>query len=215
MLYLPDSFISTTWAYAIFRFFRRMGPLGLFLLGALDSSFLFLPFGNDLLLIALVSADHGSVQTILFVLMSALGSVAGVLIIDLLMRKAGDEGLKRFLKPKQIARLRKKMEKRAGWAVLLTTLLPPPFPFTPVIMAASALQYSRQKLLGAVFVGRLIRYSFEAVLAIYFGRKLLKYVNSPVVEYFVYAFIAIAIIGSTLSILKWVRSRKDEAAATA
>jgi uncharacterized membrane protein YdjX (TVP38/TMEM64 family) len=138
--------------------------------------------------------------------MSAIGSVAGVLLVDLLMRKAGDEGLKRFLKPKQIGRLRKKMES-AGWAVLLATLLPPPFPFTPIVMAASALQYERKKLLLAVFAGRLIRYSFEALLAIYFGRKLLRYVSSPVVEYFVYALIAIAVIGSTLSILKWVRNR--------
>lgn len=183
--------------------------MGLLLLGALDSSFLFLPFGNDLLLIALVSANRSGATWILYVLMSAIGSVIGVLLVDMLMRRAGEEGLKRFVKPKRVERLKRKMEKNAGWAVFIATLLPPPFPFTPVVMAASALQYSRKKLLGAVFVGRLLRFTIEAVLAIYFGRKLIRMMNSPIVEYFVYGLIAIAAVGSAISIAKWVSHRRS------
>lgn len=209
MKLVPVLWLATSWAHGIFRFFRSLGPLGLLLLGALDSSFLFLPFGNDLLLIALVSADRQGWQWILYVLMSAIGSVIGVLLVDLLMRKAGDEGLKKFLKPKQIDRLRTKMEKNAGWAVFTATLLPPPFPFTPVVMAASALQCSRQKLLGAVFAGRLVRFTAEAVLAIYFGRRLIRFMASPAIEYLVYGLIVVAVVGSTFSIMKWIRSRKN------
>jgi hypothetical protein len=72
-------------------------------------------------------------------------------------------------------------------------------------MTASALQCSRRKLLSAVFVGRLIRFTAEAVLALYFGRQLIAYINSDVVAYFVYALIAVAVILSTLSLLRWVR----------
>ena len=189
----------------IFGVFRRLGPLGLFIMGALDSSFLFLPFGNDLLLIALVSSDRESWRWVLYVLMSATGSVLGVYVVDLLMRKAGDEGLKKFLKPNKIEKLRQKMEKNAGWAVFMATLIPPPFPFTGVVMAASALQCSRRLLLGAVFVGRLIRFTVEALLAIYFGRRILRLMESPVIDYFVYGFIAVAVVGSTISIMKWLR----------
>ena len=39
--------------------FLSFGALGLVILGILDSSFLFLPFGNDLLLVILVARDHG------------------------------------------------------------------------------------------------------------------------------------------------------------
>src|SRR5689334_24516300 len=66
----------------ILHFFRRLGILGLLLLSALDSSFLVLPFGNDLLLIALVSANRNSLIWIAYVLVSAIGSVIGVLIVD-------------------------------------------------------------------------------------------------------------------------------------
>lgn len=48
--------MSLATAYVLFRFFRRLGPIGLFFLGALDSSFLFLPFGNDLLLMLPLSS---------------------------------------------------------------------------------------------------------------------------------------------------------------
>lgn len=211
MRLLPLLFIATSWGYAIFRFFRRLGPFGLLLLGALDSSFLFLPFGNDLLLIALISSDRGGWQWILYVLMSAIGSVFGVLMIDLIMRRASDEGLKRFVKPKQIERLREKIENSGGWAVFTATLIPPPFPFTAVVIAASALQCSRRTLLGAVFIGRLVRYTFEALLAIYFGRRLVRYMKSPIADYLVYAFIAIAVVGSMFSIVKWIRGRAGAA----
>jgi len=195
----------TSWGVWIYRFFRRLGPMGLFFLGALDSSFLVLPFGLDLLLIALVSSPRHEAHWALYVLMSALGSVAGVLLVDVSMRRAGEKGLERFLNAKQIGSLRTQLDKRAGWAIFLATIIPPPFPFTPAVMAASALQFSRNKLLVVVFVGRLVRYTVEAALAIYFGKAIIKLVDSPIVEYVVYALIVTAVIGSTLSIIRWTR----------
>jgi membrane protein YqaA with SNARE-associated domain len=198
-----------SWGYSVFAFFRRLGAGGLFLLGILDSSFLFLPFGNDVLLIALVSSNREGPKWILYVLMSSLGSVIGVLLIDLMMRKAGEQGLEKFVKPKKIESLKHKMEKRAGWVIFWATLMPPPFPFTAVVMTAAALQFSRKKILLAVFVGRFIRFTLESLLAIYFGRQVLKFMSSEVVEYFVYGFLIMAVVGSVYSIRKWVTSRKS------
>jgi membrane protein YqaA with SNARE-associated domain len=207
-------FLGSSWTLSIVNFFRRLGAPGLFFLGALDSSFLVLPFGNDFLLLALVSSSHGPIW-IVYVLVSALGSLLGVFVVDVLMRKAGEKGLERFVKPERVEQLKKKLDKSVGWVVFTSTLLPPPFPFTPVVMSASALQASRTKLFGAVFAGRLVRFTIEAVLAIYFGRQILKFLKSPVVDYFVYALMGIAVIGSILSLLKWLRSnrRKQTSAA--
>ena len=194
----------------VMRFFRRMGFFGLFLMSALDSSFLVLPFGNDLLLIALISSDRNSLSWIGYVVVSAFGSVLGVFVLDLIMRKTGEKGLERFLSKKKIEKLKAKMENKAGVSVFLATLIPPPFPFTPAVMTASALQCPKPKLFGAVFVGRLLRFGIVAVLALYFGRQVIAFVNSDVVTYIVYALMAIAIIGSTLSLLKWFRKNKTE-----
>ena len=197
-------FLLSTTSFVL-RTFVRMGIPGLFLMSALDSSFLVLPFGNDLLLIALVSSNRESLIWIGYVLVSAAGSVLGVFVLDLLMRKAGEKGLERFVKPKKLERIKQKLENKLGITVFVTTLLPPPFPFTPVIMTASALQCSRPKLLAAVFVGRILRYTTEAILALYFGRQVIAYFNSDVVTYIVYGLIALAIVLSTLSLLRWFR----------
>ena len=191
------------------RFFQSLGIFGLLLLSALDSSFLVLPFGNDFLLIALVSSERSSLSWIGYVLASAIGSIIGVLVIDLLMRPTGEKGLERFVSRNKIEKLKSKIENKAGVTVFVATLLPPPFPFTPVVMTASALQTSRSKLFGAVFVGRLVRCSIEAILAIYFGRKLITYINSDVVSYMVYGLVALGVIASSLSLITWLRRKQS------
>jgi membrane protein YqaA with SNARE-associated domain len=201
---LPKLILLSTTSFVL-RTFLRLGMPGLFLMGALDSSFLVLPFGNDLLLIALVSSNRESLIWIAYVLVSAAGSLVGVFVVDLLMRKAGEKGLERFVKPKRLEKLKQKLENKLGITVFVATILPPPFPFTPVIMTASALQCSRKKLFGAVFVGRLLRYTAEAILALYFGRRVIAFFNSDVVSYFIYGLIGLAIVLSTLSLLRWLK----------
>jgi membrane protein YqaA with SNARE-associated domain len=199
--------ISSTWARAVFAFFRRIGALGLFLLGVFDSSFLFLPFGNDLLLIALVSSEEEPWRWVIYTLAAALGSVVGVALVDLVMRKAGEEGLEKFVGPKSLDRLKGKIEKRGVWAMFFAALLPPPFPFTAAVAAASALQLARREMLTAVFAGRLVRFTAESLLALYFGRRLLRYLRSDYVEYLVYGLIIVAVVGALLSVRKWLPAR--------
>lgn len=201
---MPKLILLSTTSFVL-RTFLRLGMPGLFLMSALDSSFLVLPFGNDLLLIALVSSNRESLIWIAYVLVSAVGSLLGVFVVDLLMRKAGEKGLERFVKPKRLEKLKHKLENKLGITVFVATILPPPFPFTPVIMTASALQCSRKKLFGAVFVGRILRYTAESILALFFGRQVIAYFNSDVVSYFVYALIGLAVVLSTLSLVRWLK----------
>ena len=159
-----------------------------------------------------VSGRRDSWHWIIYTCAASLGSLVGVMLLDLVMRKAGEEGLERFVGPQRLEKLKHKMEKHCVRVVFITALLPPPFPFTALMAAASALQCARQKMLMAVFAGRLIRFTIESVLALYFGRRLLRYLRSDVIEYFVYGLIAVAIIGSVLTIRKWFRTRPGRAA---
>ena len=151
--------------------------------------------------------DETILGGIAYVIVSAIGSVVGVFFVDLIMRKAGETGLERFVSRKRIDKLKAKLENKAGVTVFIATLIPPPFPFTPVVMTASALQSPRGHLLIAVFLGRLVRFGIEAVLALYFGRQLIAFMNSDVVTYIVYALIGIAIVLSTLSLLRWLKRK--------
>jgi len=109
----------------LFAFASRFGGVGLFALSLLDASFLFIPFGPDLLLIALVAQEH--MLAPLFALIAAAGSVAGCVIIDAVSRKEGEKGLERLLSRRRIRFVTKRIRKSAPWALSIASVMPPPF----------------------------------------------------------------------------------------
>ena len=198
----------------VFEFLFRLGALGLVLLGILDSSFLFLPVGNDLLLIALVSQNHSNF--LIYLLAASSGSAMGVALLDLVTRKGGEEGLKKLMSQKRLTYLKKKMKQHAAIAVVVACLAPPPFPFTAVIAAASALQYPRLRLILVVFCARAARFSLVGLAAIWLRSDILRIANSTWFVWFMAAFTAVCLIGSVLSVIRWVRlSRRSVRHSTA
>jgi uncharacterized membrane protein YdjX (TVP38/TMEM64 family) len=138
----------------------------------------------------------------------------GVVFVDMVMRKAGEEGLEKFVGAKRVDRLKEKIEKRGVWAVFFAALLPPPFPFTAAIAAASALQMARRGMLTAVFAGRMVRFTAVSLLALYFGRRLIYFLKSEYIEYLVYGLIAVAVVGGFLTVRKWLQARPRPASRT-
>ncbi len=187
----------------LLAFFLQFGWFGILLLAIADDSFLFLPVGSDLLTVILVARHHD--QLPLYVLAAATGSTIGVFLLDLVCRKGGEEGLKRLVKPKLLDYLKQQMKKRAAVALVISCLAPPPFPFGASIAAASAFQYPRVRLLVLVFAARAARYSLVGWAAIYFGRRILRIANSAEFMWFMGGFITLCVIGSTVSIIHWVR----------
>jgi membrane protein YqaA with SNARE-associated domain len=187
----------------VLAFFLQFGGFGLLFLAIADDSFLFLPVGSDLLMVLLVARHHD--QLPVYVLAAATGSTIGVLLLDLVCRKGGEEGLKRLVQPKLLGYLKQQMEKRAAAALIVSCLAPPPFPFGASIAAASALQYPRARLLVLVFIARTARFALVGWSAIYFGRRILRIASSAEFLWFMGGFIAICVIGSVVSIIHWVR----------
>jgi len=187
----------------LLAFFLQFGVFGLLFLAIADDSFLFLPIGSDLLTVLLVARNH--TQLPVYVLAAAIGSTIGVFLLDLVCRKGGEESLKRLVKPRLLDYLKRRMQKHVAAALIVSCLAPPPFPFGAAIAAASAFQYPRPRLLGLVFIARAIRFSLVGWAAIYFGRRILRIADSPGFMWFMGIFIAICVIGSIVSILRWVR----------
>src|ERR1051325_9254680 len=106
-----------------------MGGFGLVLLGILDSSFLFMPLGNDLLIVALTARRHSLMPV--YAALASTGSVLGCLLIDVVFRKGGEGGLEKHLSRKRLDYIQRNVKKSAGWALAVACLMPPPFPFTP------------------------------------------------------------------------------------
>jgi membrane protein YqaA with SNARE-associated domain len=197
----------------IFALLFHLGALGLIILGILDSSFLFLPVGNDLLLIALVARNHGNF--LIYLLAASFGSATGVVLLDLATRTGGEEGLKKLMSQKRVAYLKKKMKQHAAIALVVASLAPPPFPFTAVIASASALQYPRLRLITVVFGARAARFALVGLAAIWLQSDLLRIANSTWFAWFMAAFTALCLIGSVVSVIRWIRLSRSTKRSTA
>jgi membrane protein YqaA with SNARE-associated domain len=190
----------------LYQIVGRLNGFGLLLLGVLDSSLLFLPFGNDLLLVAMVARNPSYWPY--FAGMATAGSVLGCLITDAITRKGGEVGLERRFPKRRLDYVRRKMKKSAGWALGLAALMPPPFPFTPFVAAASVLQYPRKRLLASVAMGRFSRFSLEALMAVLLGERILRWGQSPALHYAVMSVLIVSLIGSGFSLYTWAKHSK-------
>lgn len=174
-------------------------------MGVMDSSFLFLPFGNDLLVVAMVARNHGGWP--FYVISAAAGSTLGVFLLDLLARKGGEAAVRKVAGRKRFEYLRRKIGERGGTAIVVGCLAPPPFPFTMVVAVNSALGYPRLRLLWTVAAARAVRFTILSLLAIKFDRTILRIANSDWFKWTMVGFSILCLVGSVFSILKWVRSR--------
>jgi len=190
-------------------FFWNMGGPGLLVLGILDSSFLFAPLGNDLLVVAMTARSHSYLSMLYYAGMSTIGSVLGCLLVDVIMRKAGEKGLEKHLSKKRLEYVRKKVEKSAAWALAVAAIAPPPFPFTPFVMAASGLQYSRKKMMAVVGVARMVRFTVLGLLAMRFGRSILKWASGDVVQGILIGLVVVCIVGSVVSVYGWIKRSRS------
>ena len=181
----------------------KLGIFGPLLLGIADSSFLFLPFGNDLLVVLLVARNPARLPFL--VLTAAVGSTIGVLLLDAVCRKGGEEGLKKMMKPRRLEYFKRRMANGAAIAIALACLAPPPFPFTLVIASASAFAYPRQRLLSLVFVARSVRFTIIGLLAIRFGSDILKIARARETTWIMLGFILLCTLGSAFQVMQWIR----------
>ena len=128
----------------IARALFRAGGLGLLTLGAFDSSPLVVPLGNDLLVLALSARYHD--RMLYYAVMATLGSLIGCFATVWVSRKGGSQ-LKKVASSERLGNIQKQVQKRAGWSLVVASLMPPPFPFTAIVATAAAFKYPRQQAL--------------------------------------------------------------------
>ena len=196
--------------HTLIHFFFALGGVGLLLLGILDSSFLMLPLGNDLLLVAL-TARHGD-HMFYYVVMAALGSTLGVCLAHFVSSRTGKMALEGEKKSRQVAYVEEKVKKYGGWAIAVATLAPPGFPFTPFIVVPAALQYPLKRMAAIVAGCRLVRFLIEGWLALVYGRQILGMAKSPAVQTGVIVLVVVSLVGSVISIWGWIKRGRQKGA---
>jgi membrane protein YqaA with SNARE-associated domain len=182
-----------------------LGVFGPFLLETFDSSFFYVPLANELLLFMLIHGGEGEPSSWMwaaYAVSGAAGTVAGVALLDLVMRRVGAGGVERVVGRRKFEKLKRQVESHTGRVVFAASALPPPFPFRFTMMTASALQCDRARMFAAVFLGRTLRFAAEALLILYFGRRFLDFMNSDAFNYVVYGLTLVALAGSAVTVYK-------------
>ena len=129
----------TKWLTRLSEYLITFGAFGLFAVALLDSSFVPLPSSADALMLLLSTTNPS--WMLLYAFMATSGSAVGCWILYLVSRRAGARALNRFSEKKQ-ARVKNLIERYDMMAVLVATLLPPPFPFKLFVVTAGVFRFS-------------------------------------------------------------------------
>lgn len=155
------------------RWLIHLGGPGLILLGVLDNSVIPLPGSMDVVTILLAAHNHH--LWIYYALMATAGSMLGGYLTYRMARKGGKETVEKRLSKKKAARIYAIFERWGFASVAIPALLPPPFPIVSMLLVAGAMQYPTKKFLGALAVGRGVRYTILAYLGVHYGRSIINF----------------------------------------
>jgi membrane protein YqaA with SNARE-associated domain len=144
-----------------------LGGLGLFVVAALDSSFLSFPQVNDLLIIYL-STKRPELMPY-YAAMTTAGSLLGCFILYGLARRGGEVFLRKRFSGQRVERGLALYQRHGLLAVVVPSLLPPPMPFKLFVLLAGAAKVSPWKFAAAIVIGRGIRYFGQGYLAVLYG----------------------------------------------
>ncbi len=158
----------TKWLTRLSEYLITYGAFGLFAVALLDSTFVPLPSSADALMILLSTTNPS--WMLLYAFMATSGSALGCWILYLISRRAGSRALNRFSEAKQ-QRVKNWIEKYDAFAVLVATLLPPPFPFKLFVVTAGVFRFSLVRFMLAIIVGRAFRFLLEGYLAVRYGAQ--------------------------------------------
>lgn len=184
-----------------------LSPGGIVLLGLLDATIVFyLPLAIDVAVIYLAARDQQLFW--LYPILATVGWCVGSASTYWAGTRIGSDGLARFIPERQLEKVKRKVHDSGAFALALAGLLPPPFPSTPVVLAAGALSVSRWRFFPAMAAARLARLMGEAVLAHLYGRRLLRWMNSDPFLAVIWTFVAIALAGTAWTIYSLVKKTR-------
>jgi membrane protein YqaA with SNARE-associated domain len=188
----------STWLVAILK------PLGFWGVGAialLDSSTI--PVPMDLIISGYVWADRRHFW--LYSLMAAVGSTIGGLLPFYLGRAGGELFLLKRVNRARYEQLRDRFERQEFFALFVPSMLPPPTPWKLFVFGAGVFEMKIRDFLAAVFLGRLVRFTAESLLVIYYGPEIVTVVHDLAKKHLVAMLVGIGLI---LGLLVLIAIRK-------
>jgi len=195
--------------YSVWTWIQGLGGLGLVLLGLADNTpFVSAPPGSEDVFLILLSAHHPQ-WWVYYAFMATVGEVLGGYLGYRLAAKGGQETFEKKVGKPRAEKIYKQFEKRGFLKMFTGSILPPPFPFSPMVMAAGVMQYPRKKFLSALFTGRTTRFLIEAFLGRVYGQQMIAFFSRHY-RPLLYVLIAVAVAGCIGALIYFVWYRPKQ-----
>ncbi len=151
----------------------------------------------------------------LYTLLAAIGAALGGLVPFFLGRAGGEIFLLRRIDRAKYEQMLHRFEKQEFLAMLVPSLLPPPTPWKAFVFAAGVFEMPMWNFLLAVFLGRVIRFTIEAILVIRYGPQIAGATTDLVKQHMRGMLVALCVLGAGLIfwIVRKVYRRKSRVAA--
>ena len=188
---------------AIQEWANSVGGIGMFVVAALDSSFLSFPQINDLLVIYL--STKNPVRMPYYAAMTTLGSLVGCFALYVVAWRGGEVFLRKRFSGPRVERGLALYQRHGLLAVVVPALLPPPMPFKLFVLLAGAARVAPWKFGAAIAIGRGIRYFGQGYLAVLYGERAVAMVQARGREVGIGLAVAALVIGLAFYV---IRSRR-------
>lgn len=186
------------------RWVIHLGMPGLFLAAVLDASVIPLPVPGttDLFLLWLVS-HKGNPLALTAIAVS--GSVFGGYSTWHIGKKGGETALERWVPKKYLQRIVGWVKRNPSLSVFVPSILPPPVPLSPFLLASGALGVTHKSFLVSFSAARALRYSLVAWLAVRYGRHIVRLWEGTLAKWsapILWTFAAITVAGICWGIVR-------------
>ena len=186
---------------------KPLGVWGVAAIAMLDSSTI--PVPMDLIISGYIWTNRQHFY--LYALMAAIGSSIGGLLPFYLGRAGGELFLLKRIDRTRYEQLRDRFERQEFLALFIPSMMPPPTPWKLFVFGAGVFEMRVRNFLGAVFLGRLVRFTVEGLLVLYYGPEIVTVVHDLAKKHLVAMLSGIGVVLAILALLairKSMRSRK-------
>ena len=126
-------------------------------------------------------------------------------------RAGGELFLLKRIDRARYEQLRDRFERQEFLALFIPSMLPPPTPWKLFVFGAGVFEMRLRNFLGAVFLGRLVRFTAEGLLVLFYGPEIVTVVHELAKKHLSAMLIGIGIVLAILVLLairKNMRSKK-------
>jgi membrane protein YqaA with SNARE-associated domain len=194
--------IAARYVGFVWALLKPLGSWTVFAVAGIDSAF----FGVPLDPVVATYVYQNRSQALLYPFMAAAGSAAGCVILYWIGYKGGEVLLLKRISHAKFEKIRTAFDRHEFWALMVPSMMPPPFPFKLFVLAASAFEMKFWHFLLAIFAGRLVRFLVLTALVLRFGPQAIALGSSLLAKHWIASIGAIG-AATVVGIYAWARLR--------